>query len=456
MSKVIFTFEGIDSIIQCTKKELMKDICQKFANKIKEQNMNSLIFLYGGNLLNFNISFEQQTNMIDKERNQMNVLVYKIDINEYVNLKYGDNIKINKEKINEIKLSINNLKDSINGIKLNINNIIKTSKDNSVNIQLKNINLILSALNDDIKNITENLCNLLSNKNIDNKLNNELICDDKHNTNYIEAEIVIKNAYINKNIRILNSYEEFLRTNPNEIQKSLDYYNENEIKKCQIKINEELISFNYYHKFKTIGKYKIKYLFKSNINNTSFMFGNCQLLTKIDLSNFNSKNIIYTNGMFYGCKCLNNINLSNFNTNDVINMSYMFLGCSSLTNIDFSNFNTNNVTNMSYMFSNCSSLNNINLSNFNTDNVIYMSFMFHECSSLTKLNLSNFNNGKVIDMSCMFYGCSSLANIDLSNFDFSNDDGMMSIFGECTILNKKNIVTKKKKTLNNSKLFQEL
>ena len=76
MSKVIFDFEGREVIIQCTKDEKMKDICQRYVNKI-EKNLNSLIFLYGGKQLNFNLSFKEQANGLDKERNEMKVLVYK-------------------------------------------------------------------------------------------------------------------------------------------------------------------------------------------------------------------------------------------------------------------------------------------------------------------------------------------------------------------------------------------
>ena len=36
------------------------------------------------------------------------------------------------------------------------------------------------------------------------------------------------------------------------------YKNENEIKLCKIQINDELISFNYFYKFKIKGIYKIK------------------------------------------------------------------------------------------------------------------------------------------------------------------------------------------------------
>ena len=76
MSKVIFIFGGIEVIIQCTKDEKMKEICQRYVNKI-EKNLNSLIFLYGGKQLNFNLSFKEQANGLDKERNEMKVLVYK-------------------------------------------------------------------------------------------------------------------------------------------------------------------------------------------------------------------------------------------------------------------------------------------------------------------------------------------------------------------------------------------
>ena len=456
MPKVVYTLEGIEVLIECSKDEKIKDICQNYANTI-EKDINTLIFIYSGMLLNSDLTFEEQANMFDKERNQMNVLVFKYDNYEYVCYKCNQKFKINKEKKNDIILSVNNLKDIINGIKLNIDNIIKTSNNNSIKLQLKNVNLILNTLDEDIKKINDKIIVLFNNYNNtinENKFNNEIKCENKEN--YISAEVIIKNSYINKNIRIINSYEEYLRTNPGEIKKNVKYNNEDEIKKCQIKINDDLIPFNYYHKFKSKGKYQIKYLFKNNIINSSYMFGNCNILHNIDLSNLNTYNITNLTGMFYGCSSLDKVNLSDFNTNNVTNMSYLFFGCSSLTNINLSSFNTDKVTNMSYMFYNCNSLTNINLSNFKTSNVNYMSFMFHECSSLTNINLSNFNTDNVIDMSCMFYGCSSLITIDLSNFNINNDDGMISIFCGCKALNKKNIIIKKKKLLNNPRLFNDL
>ena len=69
----IFTLEGDDLTIQCTKEEKMKDICQKYSNKV-QKNINSLIFLYGGNQLNFNISFRELVK--DEQRNEIKILVY--------------------------------------------------------------------------------------------------------------------------------------------------------------------------------------------------------------------------------------------------------------------------------------------------------------------------------------------------------------------------------------------
>ena len=180
-AKVIFNFEGVGVTIQCLKEEeSMKDICQKYVNKI-DKNINSLIFLYGGNQLNFNLNFNQQANSLDKERNIMKILVYKNEDNECVCPKCGEKIKFNTEKIDEIILSINNIKDTINGTKYSIDNVIKISTDNIVNIQLKNVNLVLNTLNEDIKKINIKLNNLLNNnkiktENINLNINNVQKC----------------------------------------------------------------------------------------------------------------------------------------------------------------------------------------------------------------------------------------------------------------------------------------
>ena len=48
--------------------------------------------------------------------------------------------------------------------------------------------------------------------------------------------------------------------------------------------------------------------------------------------------------------------------------------CESLTNLNLSNFNTQNIKDIRSMFSYCKSLINLNLSYFNTQNVTDMKF----------------------------------------------------------------------------------
>ena len=50
--------------------------------------------------------------------------------------------------------------------------------------------------------------------------------------------------------------------------------------------------------------------------------------------------------MFSECNNLTNINLSNFDTKNIINMGSMFRNCNNLNNIDIFHFDTRNVTNM--------------------------------------------------------------------------------------------------------------
>ena len=77
-ANVVFTLDGIDVTIQCKQTEKMRDICQRYATKI-ETNLNSLLFLYGGNKMNYDLSFKDQANSIDKNNNIMKVLVYRTD-----------------------------------------------------------------------------------------------------------------------------------------------------------------------------------------------------------------------------------------------------------------------------------------------------------------------------------------------------------------------------------------
>ena len=147
-------------------------------------------------------------------------------------------------------------------------------------------------------------------------IKNELKENDKKiNNNYIIGEIYITKDDIDKDIRILN---------------------EMELKLCEVKLDDVLIPFIYYHRFKKEGIYKLKYIFKNCLIKTNNLFSGCSSLSNLDLSNFNSQNVIDMSYMFYGCESLAYINFKNFNTQNVTNMIGMFCGCSFLRNLDLS------------------------------------------------------------------------------------------------------------------------
>ena len=114
---------------------------------------------------------------------------------------------------------------------------------------------------------------------------NELYCHCNINENssglpilltYNQKLIGINNN--NQNIRIINSFEQYYREH-NYMKYEIEYENEFEIKEnCEIRINDELIPFSYFHKFKKKGIYKIKYNFLLNITKTDFISVNAHLL----------------------------------------------------------------------------------------------------------------------------------------------------------------------------------
>ena len=83
--------------------------------------------------------------------------------------------------------------------------------------------------------------------------------------NEIILEINIKDN--NSKERIINSFENTKRENPDLVWNNFETKkNEDEIKECEIFINDKKIDFTYYYIFKNKGKYLIKYKFKKLLN----------------------------------------------------------------------------------------------------------------------------------------------------------------------------------------------
>ena len=72
MAEVIFKYNGIDTVIQCKIDDKFKDICEKFCCKI-HININELLFIYGGGIINFDLKFNELANQTDKHNLKMNI-----------------------------------------------------------------------------------------------------------------------------------------------------------------------------------------------------------------------------------------------------------------------------------------------------------------------------------------------------------------------------------------------
>ena len=363
---------------------------------------------------------------------------------------FGDilpNNKENEKQLKELKEYIDKLNNEINEIITKLKYIsnsleiyykisstfINRNDNNNRNYQvLTNINEFIqnnSIIIEDIKNIINNT---LYNKSI-NLIDIYTKIKSIKDSNYITSEIDIKEEDINKEIRIINDNNYIILLPDN---KSNEEYLE---KYCEIKINDKIIPFSYFYKFKKKGRYMIKYSFTSYLR--KIKFNDFEKIIKIDMSNLHTGEITDMSEMFSGCSSLEEINLSNCNTENVTNMSKMFSNCRSLKKINLSKINTEKVTDMSEMFSRCSSLKELNLSNFKTEYVNNMSGMFHFCEDLEELNLSNFKTENVTNMSHMFCGSGSLKELNLSKFSTKNVENMYHIFSYCNSLKKNKVIT---------------
>ncbi|MGL4948848.1 MAG: BspA family leucine-rich repeat surface protein [Anaeroplasmataceae bacterium] len=196
----------------------------------------------------------------------------------------------------------------------------------------------------------------------------------------------------------------------------------------------------------------------SNVVDMSYMFRLCQLVSEVNMSNFDTSNVINMQGIFdqanlssfditklntskvtnmkdmFKGTSIKNLNLSNFNTDLVTDMTAMFSGCTELVTLDLSKFNTSNVTSMESMFNMCYSLNKLDLSKFDTKNVVNMRRMFRNVTAIDTLVLTSFNTSKVENMELMFTD-TILINLDISSFNLSNVSNTNDMFLDSNIQN---------------------
>ena len=185
-------------------------------------------------------------------------------------------------------------------------------------------------------------------------------------------------------------------------------------------------------KLKTIAN--IGNLNISKADGMSYLFYECNALTQLDLSNWDTSNIQYMIATFDGCNNLTELNCSTWNTSKVYNMQLAFYNCNSLETIPVRDWDTRNVIYMDKTFGNCTSLVNLDVSKWDTSKVVELTNTFYHCSSLKTLDVSKWKTSNVLRADSLFSGCEKLTSLDVSKWDTGNITTASGMFSACRAL----------------------
>ena len=172
----------------------------------------------------------------------------------------------------------------------------------------------------------------------------------------------------------------------------------------------------------------------SKADGMSYLFYECNALTQLDLSNWDTENIQYMIATFDGCNNLTELNCSTWNTSRVYNMQLAFYNCNSLETIPVRDWNTKSLMYMDKLFGNCTSLVNLDVSKWDTSKVVEMTNVFYHCSSLKTLDVSKWKTSNVLRADSLFAGCEKLTSLDVSKWDTGNITTASSMFSACRAL----------------------
>ena len=129
MCEVVFSYQGQRYLIQCNQNDTLKEIIQKFIAKSSLEK-EKIYFLYSGESLKEELTFEQTINNEDKANNKMNILVSSID---------DDNEKSDDKESNKKNM-------------VKSNNIICPKCGEKAKIDFKNYKISLTCKNNHITN----------------------------------------------------------------------------------------------------------------------------------------------------------------------------------------------------------------------------------------------------------------------------------------------------------------
>ena len=118
---LVFTYQDIKTIIPCKSKEKIKGSLERFASMM-QVDLNRAYFLYNGNKINEELSFEELVNEGDKSMNKMNIELIEINNNIIINEELKKPKEITCPKCQE------NIFIKIEDIKIGVYSLINNNK----------------------------------------------------------------------------------------------------------------------------------------------------------------------------------------------------------------------------------------------------------------------------------------------------------------------------------------
>ena len=470
MAEVNFNYNGTNTLIQCTTNDKLKYICSKYCIKL-QIDINKLIFIYGGEVLNIELEFNRVANQVDKQNSKMKVLVYNkistiidkreriIKSKDIICPKCGEICLIN---FNKYKIELNNCKNKHENI-ITINDF-----DNTQNINESKI-----------------ICDICKNNNKGKTFNNIFyicgicninicpLCKDKHNKEHILIDYDNKNYLCYKHDEQFVSYCEKCKENlcmqcdmEHDKNHKIILYRDikpdiNEIKNKMKEFKDIINKFNNNidEMISLINNIKMNikkyYILSENILNSYNMKNrNYQIFYNINNMNNNIilndlKGIIEENDISNKFNKIFNLNnkiknnemnkiVEEFKYKNEINLIYKTEN-KGKQNLFGKNFVKNNKNNIELIINGIKSplieeydleegINNIKL--IIKNDLINLEGMFKECSTLYNIDeLKYLNTSNCINFSRMFMKCSLLSDIKaLEKWDVSKGTDFSFMF----------------------------
>jgi len=303
-ASILFIYNGMQTIIQCMKSDIMRNIFEKFSIKVELEKNKNFYYLYNGIKINEELKYEEIINEMDKKKNQMKILVIEEnnkvirsenlqEINEIICPECRENILLN---IEDYRINIYNCKNNHN--KNKIDNIPIFELNNRTRIDISKIE-----------------CNICKENNKGNTYNNEFykcltcnknicpLCKIKHDKSHIIID------YDKRNI-ICNIHNDMYTKYCKECNKNICYKCKDNHKSHEKIDYEDIIKNNENNKELKDYIDKLENIIDDIVNKLKNIKENMRIYYNL------SNNIINNNNRNY--EILNNINEFINNNNKII------------------------------------------------------------------------------------------------------------------------------------------